>query len=63
MALTAKKSVNKSMSSRIRVTRTGKLMRRTMGSGHFRTRKSSKNIQSKRTPKTLGVSKHAVLSY
>jgi len=63
MALTSKKSVNKSMGSRIRVTKNGKLMRRTMGTGHFRTRKSSSTLVSKRKPKKLGISKHAVLSY
>lgn len=55
--------MKKSISSRIKITKSGKLMRRTMSTGHNRTRKSRKNIQSKRTQTTLGATKHAVLSY
>lgn len=45
--------MKKSVSSRIKITKNGKLVRRTTGIGHFRTRKSNKNIQMKR--KTLGL--------
>lgn len=44
-----KPKVKKSISKRIRVTRTGKLIRRPMGVDHFRARQTSKSIRSKRT--------------
>lgn len=56
-------SMKNSMSSRIKITKNGKLIRRKMGSGHFRTRKSSKSIQSKRKTTSLGISAHAVANY
>jgi len=37
--------MRKSVKKRIRVTKTGKLIRRHMGVDHFRARKTSKNIQ------------------
>ncbi len=63
MAFSTTKSMKKSMSSRIKITKNGKVLRRKMGTGHFRTRKSSSVIRSKRNRTTLGISKHAVLSY
>ncbi len=36
-----------SVSNRIKVTKTGKLMRRKMGLGHFRSKKSGKEIHRK----------------
>lgn len=51
------------MTTRVKITKSGKIMRRKMNTGHFRTRKSSNNLRLKRTRTTLGVSKHAVLSY
>ncbi len=39
--------MRKSVSKRIRVTKNGKVLRRPMGTDHFRTRKSTKNIKSK----------------
>ncbi len=45
----AKKSVVK----RIRITKTGKLMRRKMAQDHFRAKKSGKQIQSKREGRQL----------
>ncbi len=38
-------STKKSISSRLRITRRGKVIRRAMGVGHFRTRKSQKTIR------------------
>lgn len=38
----------KSAKKRIRVTRTGKILRRTSGICHFRTRKSSKTLRNKK---------------
>ncbi len=42
--------MKKSISSRIRITKNGKVMRRTMAVGHFRTRKSGSNLLRKRMP-------------
>jgi ribosomal protein L35 len=36
-----------SISDRIKVTKTGKLIKRTMGLGHFRAKKSSRQIRRK----------------
>ena len=38
----------KSISSRIKVTKTGKLIRRKMGQGHFKTKRNGKGIRLKR---------------
>jgi len=43
----------KSLTTRIRVTRRGKIVRRKMGLSHFRTRTTQKNIRNKR--KTLSL--------
>jgi ribosomal protein L35 len=56
-------TMKKSMTSRIKITRSGKVMRRTMATGHNRTRKSRNNILRKRTQTTLNLSKHTVLTY
>ena len=40
--------MKKSISKRIRITRTGKIMRRRMGQGHFRAGKTGTSIQRKR---------------
>ena len=45
---------NKSISKRIRITRTGKIVRRPMGVNHFRTRKTQKLLRKK--SKTLSLS-------
>ncbi|MFH0890991.1 MAG: 50S ribosomal protein L35 [Candidatus Liptonbacteria bacterium] len=50
-------SIRKSISKRIRITRNGKIVRRPMGVDHFRTRKTQKNVRSKR--KTLSID-HAI---
>jgi ribosomal protein L35 len=55
--------MKKSMSSRIKITKNGKVLRRKMGTGHFRTRKSTSVLRGKRSRTSLGISKHAVLSY
>ncbi len=46
--------MKKSISQRIRVTRQGKIVRRSMGVGHFRTRTTQKNIRGKRKGRSLG---------
>jgi len=40
--------VKKSYSSRIKVTKTGKLLKRPMAQSHFRSKKTSKQIHAKR---------------
>ncbi len=40
---------------RIKITKTGKLMRRKVAQGHFRARKSSRVIQGKRNPKFVSL--------
>ncbi len=51
------------ISDRIKITRNGKVLRRSMGVGHFRTRKSTKNLVGKRTRKALNVSITALKNY
>lgn len=45
--------MKKSVSKRIRFTKSGKMVRRPMATDHFRTRKTTKNIRRKK--KTLGI--------
>lgn len=44
----AKTLTTKSFSKRIRITKTGKAVRRPMGVNHFKTRKNAKGIRNKR---------------
>lgn len=39
----------KSVKKRIRITKNGKVLRRTMGVGHFKSKKSGKSLQNKRS--------------
>jgi ribosomal protein L35 len=49
-------STKKSVASRIRVTKNGKLMRRSMGQGHFKAKKTGKQTRQKRlTTRIAGV--------
>lgn len=48
-----KRSTTKSLSKRVRVTRTGKLMRRPLGVNHFKTRKAKNNLRDKRRVRTI----------
>ncbi len=56
-------SMKKSVSSRIRITKNGKVMRRTMAVGHFRTRKSGKNLLRKRMPVSSNLSAQTLKTY
>jgi ribosomal protein L35 len=47
---------NKSFSKRVRITKTGKVMRRRMGVNHFKTRKNANGIRRKRSTLTLNMS-------
>ncbi len=46
-------SMNKSITSRIKITRNGKIVRRPMGVNHFRTRANAKAIRGKRKSRGL----------
>ncbi|OGY98791.1 MAG: hypothetical protein A2855_00720 [Candidatus Liptonbacteria bacterium RIFCSPHIGHO2_01_FULL_57_28] len=48
-----KRVTTKSLAKRVRVTRTGKLVRRPLGVNHFKTRKSNKNLRGKRKARTF----------
>jgi len=49
----AKLKTKKAMAKRYRVTRTGKVMKKTAGQDHFNARESGKITRAKRTPKEL----------
>lgn len=55
--------MNKSVSKRIRITKNGKMMRRSMGVNHFRTRSSQKNIRGKSKSRGLDYPKKNILNY
>ncbi|KKW46665.1 MAG: hypothetical protein UY96_C0002G0005 [Parcubacteria group bacterium GW2011_GWB1_56_8] len=55
--------MNKSVSKRLRFTKTGKIMRRRMATNHSRTRKSQKNLMHKRGEHTLDFPRKAILNY
>jgi ribosomal protein L35 len=56
--------MKKSVSSRIRVTKNGKIMRRKMGTSHFRAKMSSKSKQDKRKAGTIHkADKKAIVKY
>lgn len=57
------KNMKKSVSERIKITGTGKVIRRTMGVGHFRTRKSATNLRRKGKTLNLDHPKKSFLSY
>jgi ribosomal protein L35 len=54
--------MRKSITKRIRVTKNGKVVRRPMGTDHFRTRKETKNIKSKSKNRGLDYPKRKLLS-
>ena len=61
--MTAKRKTTKSLSKRIRVTRTGKIIRRLMATDHFRTRKSAKQIRNRKKGTSLDHPRKAILNY
>lgn len=46
--------MKKSFSKRIRITKRGKVVRRSMRLDHFKTRKSTNNVRAKRKMRSLG---------
>ena len=57
------RKMNKSATKRIRITRTGKLVRRSMGVSHFRTRTNAKAIRNKRRLRALDLSLKTLKNY
>ena len=55
--------MKKSVSKRIKITKTGKVIRRAMGVDHFRTKKSKKLLRHKRKSLGLNLSKKSILNY
>jgi len=55
--------MQKSFAKRIKTTRTGKFVRRSMAVNHFRTRKSTKNIRGKRKTRGLDYPVKKILDY
>ncbi len=55
--------MNKSLSKRIRITKNGKVLRRSMGVNHFRTRTTQKNIRGKSKLRKLDISLKTLLNY
>lgn len=55
--------MKKSVVSRIKITKKGKVLRRKMNVDHFRTRKTKKNLLKKRKKHPINLSIKKVLSY
>lgn len=59
-----KRVTKKSLAKRVRITSTGKLVRRSMGVNHFKTRKSTNNNRAKRKMRSFSVADHQkILNY
>ena len=57
-------NMRKSVSSRIKITKTGKILRRKMAQDHFRAKKSGKQLNRKKGTVALeGQMRKAILSY
>ena len=48
-----KMKTNKAVAKRVKITRSGKVMRRSPGAGHLKSVKSSKQLRSNRKSKTM----------
>ncbi|MEK7546992.1 MAG: 50S ribosomal protein L35 [Patescibacteria group bacterium] len=55
--------MQKSFVKRIKITKNGKIIRRSMSVNHFRTRKSTKNIRHKRKTRQLDYPIKKILDY
>jgi ribosomal protein L35 len=55
--------MNKSLGKKIRITSTGKIMRRRMGVGHNRTKKNAGNIRNMQKSVQLTYPKKKILNY
>ena len=54
---------SKSFSKRIRITKNGKIVRRSMAIDHFKTRKSTKTNRNSRKTKSLDIPMKTLLNY
>ncbi len=55
--------MKKSISNRIKITKTGKIIRRTMGQCHFRAKKRSVQLKRKKGNRGLDASKKLIKKY
>jgi len=55
--------MNKSITKRLRITKNGKIVRRPMGVGHFRTRRNGKGVRDSRQTRPLGLSMKTIKNY
>ncbi len=55
--------MNKAVTDRIKITNRGKIVRRPMAVGHFRTRTNAKAIRNKRKSRSLGLSLKTLKNY
>jgi ribosomal protein L35 len=53
-----KRVTTKALTKRVRITKSGKLVRRSMGVNHFKTRKSNNNNRAKRKARTFSAADH-----
>lgn len=53
-----KRITTKSLTKRVRITKNGKLVRRSKGVNHFKTRKSTNNNRAKRKLRTFSAADH-----
>jgi len=53
--------MQKSFTKRIRITKNGKLLRRSMAVDHFRTRKSTKNLRQKKNQRSLNYPRKVIM--
>jgi ribosomal protein L35 len=56
-------SITRSLTKRIRITKNGKIVRRSMGVGHFRTRTTQRVIRNKRKGRSLDFPMKTLLNY
>ncbi|MBU6500413.1 MAG: 50S ribosomal protein L35 [Patescibacteria group bacterium] len=55
--------MKKSVSKRFKLTKNGKLVRRSMSVNHFRTRKSTKNVRQKRQTRGIDYPNKKIMNY
>lgn len=53
----------KSFTTRIKITKTGKVRRRAMAQDHFRAKKSSRQLKRIKLPRSLALKKKTIVKY
>lgn len=61
--MSARMKTKKSFSKRFKVTKNGKIVRRTMAIDHFRTRKSKKSLRNKKRNRGVDYPARKLLNY